>query len=275
MSTLDVNRVRQALTASKIQSFSAELVALQSCRDEDELYVLLINAIDSEPFLMSRVVRVANSVMFSGRNVGFASGANECLMRIGLAMGKQIAEDFLIDQALGRIVRANRFSRSVWREARLAGSFAPLVQDYCDSPFEMGGPGLPVIMSYLGELLMMGLVKNESEVPRVSLQPEGDAFNLVEMSMLALAQLKLPEPVEESLRAVDFVGQANEGSVPQIKTAAAIVVCRWLVKVLLTGISLTAKIDDQHRDAAFALLGMGDDARETLMERARRLTRIG
>lgn len=257
MAELDEGRVRQAMATSKIQSFSSELVALQSCRNEDDLYQLLVTACESEPFLMSRLVRVANSVAFAGHGGGYAVGANECLLRIGLSMGKQIAEDFLIDQALGRIARANRFSRGVWREARHAGSVAYLFQEFCEEPFDMGGPSLPAIMSFLGELFAMSLVKAEYELPPLAIPPLPDSgqLDLVGLSLLALTQLQLPEPVEETLRAIPSVVRGE--SVKYLKSASALLLCRALVKAsAVAANSFAAVISPDAIAAARDILGI-------------------
>jgi len=274
MGELDENRVRQALATAKIQSFSSELVALQSCRDEDELYSLLIKAVESEPFLLSRVVRVANSVAFTGMGSGHAMGANECLLRIGLSMGKQIAEDFLIDQALGRIARANRFSRGVWREARLASSVAHMFESNCEPPFEYGGPSLPAIMSYLGELFVMSLVKAEYELPSLSIPAEpGAGIDLVELSLLASSQLQLPDPVESTLRALPSVAQ---GEKPEYaRSAAAVLLSRVQVREAQTVQSFSAAVPAAVVDSAKGILGIRPDDWVEITEESKRIVRLG
>ena len=275
MGELDDNRVRQALATAKIQSFSSELVAMQSCRDDGELYSLLVKAIEGEPFLMSRVVRVANSVAFAGYGGGHAMGANECLLRIGLSMGKQIAEDFLIDQALGRIARANRFSRGVWREARLAGSMAHLFESACEDPFNHGGPSLPVIMSYLGELFVMSLIKAEYELPALHIpaQPGVSQLDVVELSLLALTQLQLPQPVEEAMRALASVG--GDEAPRYARSAAAVLLCRVLVKSAQSVPSFTAAVTYDSFRATRDLLSISAGEWNDLEGEAKRIVRLG
>lgn len=275
MGELDENRVRHALATAKIQSFSSELVALQSCRDEDALYDLLIKAIESEPFLLSRVVRVANSVAFAGLGAGHAMGANECLLRIGLSMGKQIAEDFLIDQALGRIARANRFSRGVWREARLAGYVVRMYEGYCEEPFNFGGPSLPAIMSYLGELFVMSLIKAEYELPsiKIPVQPNSGSIDLVGLSLLAFAQLQLPEPVEATLRALPAILSGTEAD--YARSAAAVLLSRAQVREAQSVQSFTASVPQEVIESAKARLGVSAGEWTELGEEARRIVRLG
>jgi hypothetical protein len=255
MAVLDESRVRQALLAAKILSFSSDLVALQSCRDEDELYGLLIKAIEGEPFLMSRVVRSANSAAFAGRG-GYAVGASECLLRIGLGGAKQIAEDFLIDQALGRIVRANRFSRSVWREARLVGQVSRLFRSSCEQPFDYSGPGLPAIMSFLGELFVMSLVKSEYEIPPMGLPPESESqIDVISLAVSVLDQLKLPELIGHTVSSMARLGSPERP--PFAQSAAAVLLSRVLVKNVDVAQSFSADVAESAVDQACALIGIG------------------
>lgn len=271
MAVLDENRVRQALLAAKIQSFSSDLVALQSCRDEDELYALLLKAVEGEPFLMSRVVRSANSAAFAGSG-GYAVGASECLMRIGLASAKQIAEDFLIDQALGRIVRANRFSRSIWREARLAGQVSRLFRTHCEQPFDYAGPVLPAIMSFLGELFVMSLVKAEYEAPPLSFPPgESADFNLVNLSLLVLEQLQLPQIIGDAIASTSRLNEAE--AVPYVRSAAAVVLARVLVKSVDGAQSFAALVDSDAIAEALAKLNLSEDQFEVMKTDARNIIR--
>lgn len=273
MGVLDDNRVRQALLAAKIQSFSAELVALQSCRDDDELYSLLIRAVESEPFLMSRVVRVANSVAYAGVSSGHAVGAHECLLRVGLSTGRQIAEDFLIDQALGRIARANRFSRAVWREARVAGNLAFLFREYCEDPFNMPGPMLPSIMSYLAELFIMGLVRHDGELPVMVLPPEPDSggLDLIDLSMLALSQMQLPPPVENTITGMRFAKKPS--GEPYARSSAALLIIRELTKEVTGGQSVTAMVDADAVEVAHETLGIPAKAYAEIVADAKRIAR--
>ena len=271
MGEIDEARVRNALLSAKIQSFSSELVALQSCRDDTELYTLLARAMEGEPFLLSRMVRVANSVAFSGIGAGYAVGENECLLRIGLSMGKQIAEDFMIDQALGRIARASRFSRAVWREARLGAAMTRFFEEKCEPPFDYGGPFLPAILSYLGELCIVGLATAEYELPKLEIlaEPGVSKMDVVAMARLALTQLELPKPVEDAIAAIPAVitGEA----VPYVKSAAAVLLCRALVKTTQSGQSYSANVSESVIGAACEVLSMSEEDFQELIGRARKV----
>jgi hypothetical protein len=138
----------------------------------------------------------------------------------------------------------------------------------------MGGPGLPIIMSYLGELFMMGLAKDERDLPSICVPcVEGDEFDLVELSLLALKQMQLPEPIEQALRAMSELGRPAQQT-PQIRTASAILLCRWLAKQEMLNVSFTAAINESARACAIADLGLSEEDLEDIISDAKRLMRL-
>ncbi|MEY3201270.1 MAG: hypothetical protein RIR70_820 [Pseudomonadota bacterium] len=276
MAPIDETRIREALANSKIQSFSSELIAVQSYGDDDALYAPLVRAIECEPFLLARVLRVANSVTYSRCFSGPAVGVYECLLRIGLTQAKRITEDFLIDQAIGRIARANRFSRSIWREAKLAGAVARLLEPYCDPPFNEVSANLPACLSYLGEIFVMGLVESEKDIPKFTLPKEDGSAqpDLVEISILAAEKLDLPKFFNHVLSALPLVAQGRKSD--HSNTAAVILLSRALTKQLRVASSLSAEIPSTSLQAARDLLEISDlewerltVAAQALMERPR------
>ncbi|MEY3200804.1 MAG: hypothetical protein RIR70_354 [Pseudomonadota bacterium] len=273
MASIDETRILGALANTRIESFSAELIAVQSCRDDDAIYPLLLSAIESEPFLLARVLRVANSATYSRCSVGPGLGIYECLLRIGVTQARRIADDFLIDHALGRIARANRLSRSVWREARLAGRISGLFDACCVPPFDEVGANLPVCLSYLGEIFVMSLAEAHMEIPKLTLPADGSTQpDLVELSVLAMNKLGIPKVFCDVLSDLPRVSQGREATFGN--TAAVVLLSRALTKSLRPGLSFSAEIPMSSIEAALALLGISDTKWEELAVAAQAILKI-
>lgn len=264
MSVLDEASIHKELGAVKIQTFSSELEALQFCRDDDALYEQLIRSAEKEPFLLARLVKVANSVVYGGNADTYICTANECLMRIGLTTGQQIALDFLINKSIGRITQANDLARATWNEALVAGRMSRYLSEYCDAPFDMGGPFLPTIISYLGEVFVMSMLADADDVPDLGnySRPGAGGFDVFGLSVTIMERLALPKPVEDAVKQSHLM--LAQIDPPQIKSAATLVLSRYLVQRTRPAGVCSALIDDEHRDAAFSVLRLSMDDLEAL-----------
>ncbi|MEY3201827.1 MAG: hypothetical protein RIR70_1377 [Pseudomonadota bacterium] len=259
MSVLDEATVHKELGAVKIQTFSTELEALQLCRDDDALFEQLIRAAENEPFLLARMVKVANSVVYGGNSDTYVCTASECLMRFGLTTGQQIALDFLINKSIGRITQANDFARATWNEALVAGRLSRHWGCYCEAPFDIGGPFLPTIMTYLGEVFVMSLLADESDVPEMGVYTRAGnyEFDVYGLSVSIMERLGLPKPVEDTVKQSHLL--LAPMSPPYINTAAAVILGRYMVQATKPPNVHNAIIDDELRESAMDILQLSMD----------------
>lgn len=274
MSVLDEASVQKELGAVKIQTFSSELEALQLCRDDDALYEQLIRSAENEPFLLARMVKVANSVVYGGNSDTYVCTASECLMRFGLTTGQQIALDFLINKSIGRITQANDLARATWHEALVAGRLSRYLNDHCEAPFDLGGPFLPTIMTYLGEVFVMSILADERDVPDLGVftrATEG-AFDVYGLSVTIMERLGLPKPVEEVVKQSHLL--LAPMSPPYIGTAAAVMLGRYMVQATKPANVFTSTISDELRDCAMDVLQLTLDDLVAIEEKAQEIRLI-
>jgi len=254
MSVLDEATVHKELGAVKIQTFSTELEALQLCRDDDALYEQLVRSAENEPFLLARMVKVANSVVYGGNSETYVCTASECLMRFGLSTGQQIALDFLINKSIGRITQANDLARATWHEALVAGRLSRGLGGYCEAPFDMGGPFLPTIMTYLGEVFVMSLLADPTDVPELGVYTRAGnhEFDVYGLSVSIMERLGLPKPVEATVKQSHLL--LAPMSPPYINTAAAVILGRYMVQFTKPPGVYNAIINEEMRDSAMDIL---------------------
>ena len=254
MSVLDEASVLKELGAVKIQTFSSELEALQLCRDDDALYEQLIRSAENEPFLLARMVKVANSVVYGGNSDTYVCTASECLMRFGLTTGQQLALDFLVNKSIGRITQANDMARGTWHEALVAGRLSRYLGSYCEAPFDIGGPFLPTILTYLGEVFVMSLLADERDVPELGVftRAGNSGFDVYGLSVTIMERLGLPKPVEDTVKQSHLL--LVPMSPPYINTAAAVILGRYLVQSTKPANVFSAQINDEMRDTAMDVL---------------------
>lgn len=254
MSVLDEAYILKKLGAVKIQTFSSELEALQVCRDDDALYEQLLRSAENEPFLLARMVRVANSVVYGGNADSVVCTASECMQRFGLTVGQQIALDFLVNKSIGRITQANQLATGTWNEALVAGRVSRYLSDHCEPPFDFGGAFLPTIMTYLGEVFVMSLLADESEVPELGdfSRAGKSPFDVFGLSITIMERLGMPKPVEDAVKQTHLLLIPMRA--PQLRTAAAVVLGRYLVQATKPERVFTARINDEMRDSALEVL---------------------
>ena len=271
MSVLDEASVHKALGAVKIQTFSSELEALQLCRDDDALYEQLIRAAEREPYLLARMVKVANSLVYGGSADNYSCTASECLMRFGITTGQQIALDFLVNKSIGRITQASDLARATWNEALIAGRLSRYLGDYCEAPFDLGGPFLPTIMTYLGEVFVMSLLADDRDAPPLGVftRANGEAFDVYGLSVTIMERLGLPKPVEDTVKQTHLL--LVEMAPPFIKTAAAVVLGRYLVQSTRPEFVHSSLINEEMRDSAMAVLELNTSDLMELEVSARQL----
>ena len=217
------------LGQAQFPAFSPNLEVLEACTDGEELYELLLLAMEREPYLLAKFVTRANSVLF-GIPGGHFFTPRDCLARLGLTEGLHLALSFYLEDALGPFIRANKHCVATWREARVAAQLTKHLGDQCTDDFGTGAAFLTTALSYVGEMFVLGCATT-SETTNIDLGFYGaaleDRVDVFHISSVIINKLQLPQPVARNFRDIKRVVTNSD---PFSPNAGAVLLARLLAQ---------------------------------------------
>lgn len=242
--------------------FSPFLGQLYSADDADEKHYLLLRAYESEPYLLAKLVSLANSVIYGMPNKYFYTPA-ECLGRVGQAEGTALAISFFLKAGVQGWMRDDERSTAVWQEAIFAAQVSQMLVSHGGGNVRDGKPFLSTLLSYLGELFLTGPVFDQIEELNLAMysnanEGEIDAYAV---TMALLQKMGLPSPVKSTILSVEELhrGQLSPtGGYQPTSDTALLTAARGIAQSFYPQGVFVARIEERIVDVAIGALALDD-----------------
>lgn len=251
--------------------FSDYLSKLHGCEDPDETYTLLMRAYKAEPYLLAKLVNLANSVMYGYPGRYFYT-PEECLGRVGMAQATRLAMAFFVEAGLKGWLYSCTRSRAVWQEAVFASQIAEQLR--LDTGLLLQNSAfLATLLSYLGELFLAGPVfERLGDEVHLGLyaHSQSNEIDPYILTKLLLKKLTLPQPIEASLGLVERFFDPS-GNDPHHRVAAALTLARGVAQRFYPRGVFIAYVEDNAVEYAQLRLGLDDKGLEALIDKAKLL----
>lgn len=243
--------------------FSPFLGQLYSSDDADEKHCLLLRAYESEPYLLAKLVSLANSVIYGMPNKYFYTPA-ECLGRVGQAEGTALAISFYLKAGVQGWMRDDERSTAVWQEAIFAAQVSQMLVSHGCGQVRDGKPFLSTLLSYLGELFLTGPVFDQIgeqlNLAMYSNANEGE-IDAYAVTMALLQKMGLPSPVKSTILSVEELhrGQVSTtGGYRPTSDTALLTAARGIAQSFYPQGVFVARIDEHMVDVAIDALALDD-----------------
>lgn len=264
-----MHRMLQSFLGAVPQSvFSPFLAELYASTDPDKQQLLLIQACSSEPYLCSKLVNMANSVYY-GRPGHWYLKVEDCLARIGLEEAMRLAMRFFVEAGMKDLFCNEERSQAVWQEAVFAAQLAQLISGFGGKDVQDGKPFLSTLLSYLGELYLVGPVFDKLTGPiQLGFYSQGNEGEIdpFELTKALMKKLGLPEPVTATILSVEELHYG--GMVDEQNSAAVVTLARGLAQTYYPEGVFVARMKEPAVTSAINLLQFEDVELTTITERA-------
>lgn len=252
-------------------TFSPYLHQFQSCVDADDRQALLLRAFESEPYLLAKAVSLANSVVYGVAGRYFYTPA-DCLSRIGQTQAGNVAMAFFVEAGLRGWIRNQPRSQAVWQEAVFAAQVAQMLSSFVQEPIPNGIPFLTTLLSYLGELFLVGPVFDElGPNPTLALYARGQLNELdaYVLTRLLLPKLDLPSPIRRVLHHTGLTPELpDEG---ESGAVALLLLARSMAQAFYPEDAFVARIEEPLAEWAPQALGLAEASLAEAARQARQL----
>jgi len=262
-----------------LNPYAIELSRVSDSSEEDTAaYMLLVKSIEAEPYLLTQMVAVANSVAHGIAGTYFYS-AEDCVRRIGLSDTHNIVLTFYVKQAMDSIVGRSPIALQLWTESVSSARLARLATRFLSSEVLAAQVYLATLLSYLGELFIVSHTAREKLRPLTvfgaSMEPSVDGeVNPYWTTLLLMDRLEVPSPIRQMVRGLSALPVLDaDAPAPQLPmgTAAAILARQIIREKLKPSEVYSAQLHPALVEIAIEELKLAPSDIETLSKAGVRL----